>query len=90
LRRKRPVLKVRVEDINLTYVKPKITQVLYQYLILATDEYMHSEVFIVDADKFDKQKVEELIKQKYASRYRIPVAEVEVSWVVEPPRIQTK
>ncbi len=82
-------LKVRVEDINLTYVKPKITKVVYQYIILTSDDFMHSEVFFVDADKFDKKKVEELIKQKYAARYRIPVAEVEVSWLVEPPKLQS-
>jgi hypothetical protein len=51
---------------------------------------MHSEVFIVDAEKFDKKKVEELIKQKYAPRYRIPTNEVEVSWIVEPPKLKSK
>jgi hypothetical protein len=64
-------VKVRVEDVQLTYVKPKITQVVYQYIVLATDEYGHSEVFIVDADKATKEKIEELIRKKYASRYRI-------------------
>ena len=81
-------LKVRVEDVSLTYVKPKITETVYQYIILTSDEYMHSEVFIIDVDKYDKKKVEELIKQKYASRYRIPAQEVEVSWLVEPPKVQ--
>jgi hypothetical protein len=84
------VLKVKVEDVQLTYVKPKVTQTLYQYIILCSDEHMHSEVFIVDAEKFDRKKVEELIKQKYASRYRIPTNEVEVSWIIEPPKLKFK
>jgi hypothetical protein len=83
-------VKVRVEDVQLTYVKPKITQVVYQYIILATDEYGHSEVFIVDADKVTKEKIEELIRKKYASRYRISEKDVEVSWLVELPRVSTR
>jgi hypothetical protein len=70
-------------------VKPKITQVIYQYIILATDEYGHSEVFIVDVDKVTKEKIEELIKKKYATRYRISEKDVEVSWLVELPRVST-
>jgi hypothetical protein len=83
-------VKVRVEDVQLTYVKPKITQVVYQYIILATDEYGHSEVFIVDADKVTKEKIEELIRKKYASRYRISEKDIEVSWLVELPKLSTK
>jgi hypothetical protein len=78
---------VRVEDVQLTYIKPKITQVQYQYIVLTTDEYMHSEVFIVDVDKVDKEKIEELIKKKYAARYRISEKDVEVKWTVELPRV---
>jgi Spy/CpxP family protein refolding chaperone len=54
---------------------------------LTTDEYMHSEVFIVDADKADKSKMEELIKQKYAARYKISTKDVEVKWTVELPKL---
>jgi len=82
-------LKVRIEDIQLTYVKPKITQTIYQYIVLATDEYGHSEVFILDVDKVDKQKIEELIKKTYAARYRISEKDVEVSWLVELPVVKT-
>ena len=78
---------VRVEDVQLTYVKPKISQIVYQYIVLATDEFMHSEVFIVDVDKADKSKIEELIKKKYAARYRISEKEVEVKWLRELPPI---
>jgi len=78
---------VRVEDVQLTYIKPKITQIQYQYIVLTTDEYMHSEVFIVDVDKTDKAKLEELIKKKYAARYRISEKDVEVKWTVELPRV---
>ena len=78
---------VRVEDVQLTYIKPKITQVQYQYIVVTTDEYMHSEVFIVDVDKTDKAKLEELIKKKYATRYRISEKDVEVKWTVELPRV---
>jgi len=82
---------VKVEDVQLTYVKPKITQVVYQYIILTTDEFMHSEVFIVDSDKVDKSKIEELIKKKYATRYRISERDVEVKWLSElPPIPKTK
>jgi hypothetical protein len=80
-------LAVRVEDVQLTYVKPKITQTVYQYIVLTTDEYMHSEVFIVDADKADKSKIEELIKQKYAARYKISPKDIEVKWTVELPKL---
>jgi hypothetical protein len=78
---------VRVEDVQLTYIKPKITQVVYQYIILTTDEYMHSEVFIVDVDKADKAKIEELIKKKYAARYKISEKDIEVRWTVELPKL---
>jgi hypothetical protein len=83
-------LKVRVEDVTVTYVKPKVTKVVYQYIILTTDEFMHSEVFFIDVDKYDKAKVEQLIKQKYAARYRIAPADVEVHWLVEPPRVELR
>ena len=78
---------VRVEDVELTYVKPKINVTQYQYIILTTDEYLHSEVFIVDAEKADKSKIEELIRKKYAARYRISEKDVEVKWLLELPRV---
>jgi Spy/CpxP family protein refolding chaperone len=68
-------------------MKPRPGQILYQYIILATDEYMHSEVFILDADKADKAKIEELIKKKYAARYKIGEKFIEVKWLIELPRI---
>jgi len=80
-------VQVRVEDVRLTYVKPKINVVQYQYVVLTTDEYMHSEVFIVDVDKTDKAKLEELIKKKYAMRYKISDKDVEVKWTVELPKL---
>lgn len=80
-------MQVRVEDVRLTYVKPKINVIQYQYVVLTTDEYMHSEVFIVDVDKVDKSKLEELIKKKYAARYKIADKDVEVKWTVELPKL---
>jgi predicted transcriptional regulator len=80
-------LKVRVEDVALTYVKPKITQIVWQYIIVTSDEFMHSEVFIVDAEKVTKEAVEQMIKKKYAARYRIPEGDIEVVWTVELPKI---
>ena len=77
---------VKVEDVVLTYVKPKINVIQYQYVVVTSDEFMHSEVFIVDVDKSDKTKIEELIKKKYASRYKIAEKDVEVKWIVELPR----
>lgn len=77
---------VRVEDVILTYVKPKVNVVQYQYVVVTTDEFMHSEVFVVDVDKVNKAKVEELVKKKYASRYRLSEKDVEVRWLVELPR----
>jgi len=79
-------LLVRVEDVILTYVKPKVNVVQYQYVVVTTDEFMHSEVFVVDVDKVNKAKVEELVKKKYASRYRLSEKDVEVRWLVELPR----
>jgi hypothetical protein len=81
---------VKVEDVQLTYVKPKITQIQYQYIILTTDEYGHSEVFVADVEKADKEKIEKLIKMKYAMRYKISEKDVEVKWIVELPRVQSK
>lgn len=80
-------MQVRVEDVRLTYIKPKINVIQYQYVVLTTDEYMHSEVFIVDVDKTDKAKLEELIKKKYAARYKIADKDVEVKWTVELPKL---
>jgi len=78
---------VKIEDIQITYIKPKINQIVYQYIILSTDEFMHSEIFIVDADKANKQKIDELIRKRYAARYRISENSVEVKWIVELPPI---
>ena len=78
---------VKVEDVTLTFVKPKITQIQYQYVVLATDEFGHSEVFIVDVDKVNKDKIAELIRKKFAMRYRISEKEIEVKWLVELPAV---
>lgn len=80
-------MKVRVEDVALTYVKPKITQIMWQYIVVTTDEFMHSEVFIVDAEKVTKEVIEQMIKKKYAARYRIAEADIEVVWTLELPKV---
>jgi len=81
------VVKVRVEDVAVIPVKPKISVTVYQYAILARDQFGHAKTFWVDADKYDKQKVESLIREYYAGRYGIPVQSVEIEWEVEPPRL---
>jgi len=80
-------VKVRVEDVAVIPVKPKISVTVYQYAILARDQFGHAKTFWVDADKYDKQKVESAIKEYFAGRYGIKVSDVEVEWVVEPPRL---
>jgi hypothetical protein len=82
-------LLVKVEDIVLTYTKPKVDQTVYQYLIVTRDEFGHAEVFIVDVDKFDKPKFEDIVRQKYMARYRIPKDTIEVKWLLEPPKLTT-
>lgn len=82
-------MKVLIEDVVLTYVKPKMTQTVYQYIIVARDEFLHAETVIVDADKAYKEKIEELLRKRFAARYRISEKEVEVVWGVglpQPPR----
>jgi hypothetical protein len=78
---------VKIEDVTLTFVKPKITQIQYQYVVLSTDEFGHSEVVIVDVDKVNKDKIAELIRKKFASRYRMSEKEIEVKWLVELPAV---
>ena len=78
------VLRVKVLNYDTIIVKPKLDKEVLQYVILTEDEWAHSEVFFIDVDKFDKAKFTELVKQKYASRYRIPASDVEVSFLVEP------
>lgn len=79
-------MRVRVDEVQLTYVKPRVDRIVWQYLVLTTDEFMHTEVFIVDVEKATKERIEELIKRRYASRYRISEKDVEVVWVAELPR----
>jgi len=78
-------VKVRVEDVTVIPIKPKVTQTVYQYAILTRDEFGHARTFWVDVDKYDKQKFIEAVKMYYASRYGIKIDDVEVEFVVEPP-----
>jgi hypothetical protein len=80
-------MQVKVEDVQVTTMRPKPGQTVYQYILLASDEYMHSEVFFVDSDKADKKKIEELIKKKFAARYKIAEKDVEVKWSIELPKL---
>ena len=80
-------MQVKVEDVQVTTMRPKPNQTVYQYILLTTDEYMHSEVFFIDADKADKKKIEELIKKKFAARYKIADKDVEVKWGIELPKL---
>jgi len=81
------LVKVRVEDVAVITVKPKVTQTVYQYAILTRDEFGHARTFWVDVDKYDEAKFTELVKQYYAGRYGIRVQDVEIEWVVKPPRL---
>ena len=83
-------MQVVVEDIVLTYVKPKINKIVYQYIIVTRDEYGHAEPFIVDVDKFNKADFEKHAKEIYAKRYRIPIDTIEVKWLLEPPKLERK
>lgn len=78
------MLKVKVTDFDIITVKPKITAEVKQYVIVCEDAYGHIETFFIDVDKFNKDKFTELVKAKYAARYRMPPAEVEVEYVREP------
>lgn len=79
-------MKVLVEDVVLTYVKPKINQIQYQYIVVARDEFLHAETVIVDVEKTDKSKIEELIKKRFAARYKISDKDIQVVWAVELPK----
>ena len=83
-------MQVLVEDIVLTYTKPKINQIVYQYIITTRDEFGHAEVLIVDVDKFSKADFEKRVKEIYAKRYRIPMDTIEVKWLLEPPKLERR
>jgi len=81
------MLKVRVEDIAIITVKPKISATVYQYVIRTEDSYGYTRVYFIDVEKYDKEKFINAVKLDYAGRYAIPVSEVEVEFLVEPPRV---
>jgi len=83
-------LKVRVEDVALITIKPKITQVSYQYAILTRDEYGHAKTFWVDVDKYDESKFIEAVKYYYAARYGIKIQDVDVEFIVKPPKVEIR
>lgn len=83
------MLRVYVEDFYIVPVKPKMTKTVLQYVILTRDERDYSQVFFVDVDKYDKSKFVELVKEEYSKKYRIPRDDVEVVFLVEPPRVST-
>lgn len=83
------VLKVRVEDVAVITVKPRISQTIYQYVIVARDDFGHSRVYFIDADKYNKEKFVEAVRMDFAGRYGIPVQSVEVEFLVEPPRVSS-
>jgi len=87
LKRVSKVVKVRVEDVVVYPVRPKVGQIVYQYAIIARDQYGHAKTFFVDADKYDKAKVEDAIKEHFSGRYGIKRQDVEVEWLVEPPKV---
>jgi len=90
LKRARPVVKVRVEDVAVLIARPKVTQVTYQFAILTRDEFGHARTFFVDADKYDEGKFTLLVKGYYAGRYGIKVDDVELEWVVKPPKVEVR
>ncbi|MEM4667415.1 MAG: hypothetical protein QW498_08960 [Thermofilum sp.] len=83
------MLRVYVEDFTVILVKPKMTKSTLQYVILTRDERDYSQVFFVDVDKYDESKFVELVKEEYSKKYRIPRDDVEVVFLVEPPRVST-
>ena len=83
------MLRVYVEDFYIVPVKPKMTKTVLQYVVLARDERDYSHVFFVDADKYEKSKLVELVREEYSKKYRIPRDEVEVVFYVDIPRVST-
>lgn len=83
------MLRVYVEDFYIVPVKPKVTKTTLQYVILTRDEREYSHVFFVDADKYDRNKFVELVREEYSKRYRIAKDDVEVVFLVELPRVST-
>jgi len=84
------VVKVRVEDVALITIKPKVSQITYQYAILTRDEFGHARTFWVDVDKYDESKFVEAVKQYYAGRYGVPVNSIEIEWIVRPPKVELR
>jgi len=83
-------MQVVVEDITLTYIKPKINQIVYQYIFTVRDEFGHAETFVVDVDKYNKAEFEKKVKETYAKRYKIPMDSIEVKWLLEPPKLERR
>ncbi|MEM4913486.1 MAG: hypothetical protein QW579_04715 [Desulfurococcaceae archaeon] len=82
------MIKVRVEDVAVITVKPKMTSTVYQYVFRTEDQYGYTRVYFIDTDKYDKQKFVEAVKLDYAGKYGIQVSEVEVEFIVEPPQVK--
>jgi hypothetical protein len=84
------MIKVEVEDIFVTSAKPKPRQWVLMYGIITRNEYDMRETVWVDVEQFNKEEVEKLIKKRHAMRLGIPETEIEVEWLVEPPRIRVE
>ncbi|MEM4865922.1 MAG: hypothetical protein QXY09_05475 [Acidilobaceae archaeon] len=83
------MLRVYVEDFYIVPVKPKMTKTVLQYVILCKDEREYAQVFFIDADKYDKNKFIDLVKEEYSKKYRIAKDDVEVVFLVELPRVSS-
>ena len=82
------MVKVYVKEAHVISVKPKVTKVVLKYVIVTENELGMVETIWVDADKFDKEKVELAIKQRHAARLGIPSKDIHVEWLIEIPKIR--
>ena len=81
-------LRVRVDDIRVIFIKPKISQVIPQFVIKAEDEYGIRETIWVDAPKADKEAITKEFIRRYSRRYGLPPEQIQLVWEVELPRVE--
>ncbi len=81
-------LRVRVDDIRVIFVRPRLREVEPQFVVQAEDEYGIRETMWVDARKADKEAITKEFIRRYSRRYRLPPEQIQLVWEVELPRIE--
>lgn len=82
-------MRVFVKDVRVVFYRPRVGVLKPALVIRCQDEYGHSEVVIVDAEKSSKASVEEIVRLRYASFYGIKHTAIDVEWLVELPIVRT-